>query len=102
MLTAEDVRRLVLPPVAVGVRHGSSREGSPASSHEVEFAFGRQAAAEVLASLGFETEAIPVGPRGAPRWPEGVVGSISHTDGLAISVAARATERTAIGIDVER
>lgn len=44
---------------------------------------------------------IPIGPSRAPIWPEGVEGSISHTRGLAVSVAARDSQYRGIGLDVE-
>jgi 4'-phosphopantetheinyl transferase EntD len=39
--------------------------------------------------------------RGAPRLPPGLVGSISHKDGLAVALVA-AAEGAAIGVDLER
>ncbi|RIL05745.1 MAG: hypothetical protein DCC71_09340, partial [Proteobacteria bacterium] len=37
----------------------------------------------------------------APRWPAGVVGSISHCDTLCVVAVARASEVAGIGVDVE-
>jgi 4'-phosphopantetheinyl transferase EntD len=39
---------------------------------------------------------------GAPIWPAGAVGSISHTDDIAVAVVARSEEVQAIGLDIER
>jgi 4'-phosphopantetheinyl transferase EntD len=39
--------------------------------------------------------------RGAPRLPAGLVGSISHKDGVAVALVA-AADGAAIGIDIER
>lgn len=38
----------------------------------------------------------------APIWPQGIVGSISHTLGLAIACVAKASDYRGIGIDTER
>jgi 4'-phosphopantetheinyl transferase EntD len=59
-----------------------------------EFAFGRACA---RAALGASV-AIAVGQGGAPIWPAGVSGSITHTDDYAAAVVARTGH---IGIDVE-
>jgi 4'-phosphopantetheinyl transferase EntD len=59
-----------------------------------EFAFGRACA---RAALGANVS-IAVGPGGAPIWPVGVSGSITHTDDYA---AAAVTRAGYIGIDVE-
>lgn len=59
-----------------------------------EFAFGRACA---RAALGADV-AIGVGQGGAPIWPAGVTGSITHTDDYAAAAVVRAGH---IGIDVE-
>jgi enterobactin synthetase component D len=38
----------------------------------------------------------------APRWPEGVVGSITHTAGMAAAAAAHAADYAGVGLDLER
>jgi 4'-phosphopantetheinyl transferase EntD len=67
-----------------------------------EFAAGRACARQALAGLGYRRVPLPAGPDRRPVWPNGIVGSISHTDGFCVAVAARAGCVTAIGIDVER
>ncbi len=42
------------------------------------------------------------GQRGAPRWPAGVVGSMTHCAGYRAAVVARADEVTSLGVDAER
>ncbi len=66
-----------------------------------EFTTGRACARRALAELGVEQQAIPTGPRGAPQWPGGIVGSITHCEGFRAGVAARQTELATIGIDAE-
>ena len=66
-----------------------------------EFRSGRAIARAALMSLGQPRQPLPVGDAGAPAWPAGTVGSISHCHDEAIAAVARATDLNAIGIDVE-
>jgi 4'-phosphopantetheinyl transferase EntD len=66
-----------------------------------EFRTGRACARTALAQLGVEAQAIPSGPRGAPQWPDGIVGSITHCDGYRACAVAPAADLVAIGIDAE-
>lgn len=67
-----------------------------------EYAAGRACARDALGQLG-----IPPGPilrdprRGAPQWPDGVVGSITHCDGYRAAAVARTADMLALGIDAE-
>jgi 4'-phosphopantetheinyl transferase EntD len=65
-----------------------------------EFTTGRACAREALARLGLPRQAIPA-VAGAPRWPEGVVGSITHCPGYRAAAVARAEDFAAVGIDAE-
>lgn len=68
-----------------------------------DFAAGRQAAAEALAALTGRAPP-PVGrrPGGAPEWPCGIVGAISHSDGLAVALVGCAERYAGLGVDLER
>jgi 4'-phosphopantetheinyl transferase EntD len=66
-----------------------------------EFAAGRTAARRAMAALGVGPVALPVGDRRMPVWPPGIVGSITHCDGLAAAAVAWADDLAAIGIDAE-
>jgi 4'-phosphopantetheinyl transferase EntD len=66
-----------------------------------EFATGRVCARRALALLGRPAVAIGVGSRGDPRWPAGVVGSITHTTGYRACAAALSSDVASIGIDAE-
>lgn len=68
-----------------------------------QFFFGRLAAKDVLLRLGcLEDHAVVVRClNGAPHWPFGFCGSISHTQSLACAVAARESDYSSIGIDLE-
>lgn len=64
-----------------------------------EFQAGRTAARQALAKLGYAETAVGKLKSGAPDWPAGISGSISHTDDLA--VAAATTGEFGFGIDME-
>ena len=66
-----------------------------------EFTSGRLCARAALTRLGVEPGAIPAGPRGAPQWPPGVVGSITHCEGFRACAVARASRLAAVGVDAE-
>ncbi len=66
-----------------------------------EFRTGRACARSALVDLGVQSQAIPSGPRGAPQWPAGVVGSITHCDGYRAAAVARTTDLVTIGVDAE-
>ncbi len=61
---------------------------------------GRAAMREALARLGLEAVAVPTDDRGAPVLPGGVVGSITHKEGLAAALVAPGS-RARIGVDLE-
>ncbi|MGW7077852.1 4'-phosphopantetheinyl transferase family protein [Streptomyces sp. NPDC054866] len=66
-----------------------------------EFATVRQCARTALAGLGVPAGPILPGPKGAPRWPEGIVGSMTHCAGYRAAVVARASAVVSVGIDAE-
>jgi 4'-phosphopantetheinyl transferase EntD len=71
----------------------------------VEFATGRACARRALGRLGVDAFVLRNGSDRAPRWPEGVVGSITHTGevpGGTCAVAVASTRDVlALGIDAE-
>jgi 4'-phosphopantetheinyl transferase EntD len=67
-----------------------------------QFTAGRVCSRIALGRLGL-TKATPI-PRGedrAPIWPQGFIGSISHTDNWCAAAVARTMEVRSIGIDLE-
>jgi 4'-phosphopantetheinyl transferase EntD len=66
-----------------------------------EFTTGRACARAALFALGLAPVPIPSGPRGAPQWPAGVVGSITHCAGYRASAVAHQRDTVSIGIDAE-
>ena len=65
------------------------------------FTAGRNAGRAALRQLGLPPSAILWDPRGAPLWPDGVAGSITHCDGFCCAVVASQTSLRSIGIDAE-
>jgi 4'-phosphopantetheinyl transferase EntD len=68
---------------------------------QATFRAGRACARAALIELGFPPVAIPQDNSGAPVWPKGIVGSISHTNELAVAIVALAPPALGIGLDIE-
>ncbi len=67
-----------------------------------DFTLGRFCAHAALAQLGSDDAVIVPGKSGAPHWPDGFCGSITHTAGYAAAMVARRADFLALGIDAER
>ncbi|MEO0343618.1 MAG: 4'-phosphopantetheinyl transferase superfamily protein [Pseudomonadota bacterium] len=70
-------------------------------SRRDEFATGRAAARKALSALGFGEPPIPRAADRRPIWPAGVVGTISHSGGIASALVAKQSEYAGIGLDIE-
>ncbi|MGW3289667.1 4'-phosphopantetheinyl transferase family protein [Streptomyces sp. NPDC001002] len=66
-----------------------------------EFTTVRLCARRALAQLGLPALPLLPGPGGAPRWPAGVVGSMTHCTGYRAAALARRRDVVALGIDAE-
>lgn len=66
-----------------------------------EFTTVRACAREALAGLGHAPVPLVPGEWGAPGWPTGVVGSMTHCEGYHAAVVAHRHDVAAIGIDAE-
>ncbi|MDJ0382241.1 4'-phosphopantetheinyl transferase superfamily protein [Streptomyces sp. G-G2] len=66
-----------------------------------QFATARACARRCLADLGRSPVPLLPGPGGAPGWPSGVVGSITHCEGYRAAVADLSGRTSALGIDAE-
>ena len=66
-----------------------------------EFTTARACARAALARLGIPPVPIVPGTRGAPQWPSGVVGSITHCAGYRASAVAFDRDIVTIGLDAE-
>lgn len=103
---------ILLPPVAAAEAFGdlpgtvlfAEEEAAIARAVDKrrrEFTTARACARAALAKLGVPPVPIVPGPRGAPQWPAGVVGSITHCDGYRACAVARDRDIVTIGVDAE-
>jgi 4'-phosphopantetheinyl transferase EntD len=66
-----------------------------------EFTTGRGCARAALRALGVPPAPILNGERGAPQWPAGFAGSITHCAGYRAAAVASTREVLTIGLDAE-
>ncbi|MGZ4554399.1 MAG: 4'-phosphopantetheinyl transferase family protein [Mycobacteriaceae bacterium] len=66
-----------------------------------EFTSARWCARQAMVQLGVPEAAVLPGDRGAPQWPAGVVGSMTHCEGYRGAALARVEAVLSIGIDAE-
>ncbi|MDT3398062.1 4'-phosphopantetheinyl transferase superfamily protein [Streptomyces sp. B1866] len=67
-----------------------------------EFVTTRHCARTAMAALGVKPSGIPSGPKGEPRWPVGVTGSMTHCEGYRGAALSRTEDFHIVGIDAER
>ncbi|MGK4578830.1 4'-phosphopantetheinyl transferase family protein [Kitasatospora sp. HPMI-4] len=91
---AEDEPIELFPEEAAHIRQSVPRR-------QGEFRAVRACARRALAELGHPAAPLLPGERGAPRWPEQVVGSMTHCLGYRAAALAPAAEVLTIGIDAE-
>jgi 4'-phosphopantetheinyl transferase EntD len=106
--------RALFPDEVVFVRAGPELAGEPLHPAEAaqarrmgearrrEFALGRACARHALLRLGIRGEPLLRRADRAPSWPEGIVGSLTHTEGYCAVAVARRGALQALGLDVER
>jgi 4'-phosphopantetheinyl transferase EntD len=66
-----------------------------------EFTTVRACARQAMARLGVDPAPIVPGPHGAPSWPAGVIGSMTHCQGYRASALALRRDVITIGVDAE-
>lgn len=93
VLSDDDVGELELPELRHRIIFNPDRRNA--------FIAGRVAARSVIKQLGLTPEPIAAESNGAPNWPEGISGSISHSAGLSIAVADRSEHSQAVGVDLQ-
>jgi 4'-phosphopantetheinyl transferase EntD len=99
-----------VPVVHVELFHDVHEDLFPEESHVIasavgkrrrEFITARSCAREALRRLGHPAVPVPRGPSGAPVWPTGVVGSITHCPGYRSAAVAESTRMASLGLDAE-
>jgi enterobactin synthetase component D / holo-[acyl-carrier protein] synthase len=86
--------RLLLPEEAVNL-------GRAVAKRAQEFAAGRLCARRALAEFGITDFPIGVAADRQPIWPDGMVGSITHTAGFCAAVVAKRRHIGSVGLDSE-
>ncbi|MFF3323117.1 4'-phosphopantetheinyl transferase [Streptomyces sp. NPDC002889] len=107
------IEQLLAPPMAVAEAFHDDAEGPGLYAAEErlvsravpqrrrEFTTVRACARRALAELRIPPAPILPGERGAPVWPAGVVGSMTHCEGYRAAAVAYAGDLATIGIDAE-
>lgn len=104
MSPAVDDLPVALPPGCAGARIAVATVApiagdEPGAPRRADFLAGRLAAAEAMRRLGIEPGGVlGRASDGAPQWPEGVVGSISHHSGIACAVVS--ADARGVGVDI--
>lgn len=84
----------LFPEEAAAVAHSVDRRRR-------EFTAVRACARSAMTLLGLPAQPVLPGERGAPRWPKGVVGSMTHCEGYRAAALARTDDLASLGIDAE-
>lgn len=66
-----------------------------------EFAVVRACARRAMEKLGVPPHPVLPGERGAPQWPAGLTGSMTHCDGYCAAALVRVADLASLGIDAE-
>ena len=72
-----------------------------ALSRRCDYLMGRYCAQLAIANLGGGFQQIQQQNSGAPAWPNGFIGSITHISGLALAMVGEHTHWDWVGVDVE-
>lgn len=72
------------------------------AKRKAEYLAGRFCAKQVLSSLNIHPCDILSGNDRAPIWPDNIIGSITHTQGIAMAMACHHADIAGIGIDIEQ
>lgn len=81
-------------------RFDRARVARAVPQRRAEFIGGRWCAHRALAAIGRSAAQLPTGPLGAPVWPAGTLGSITHDSGACLAIAGPAGRHAGIGIDL--
>lgn len=75
------------------------RQKSYAPKRLSEWKLGRYCAMQACHKLGVELTELQSNDDRSPKWPSGIVGSISHTKGVAIAMVSQKAK--SLGVDIE-
>ncbi|ORA62695.1 4'-phosphopantetheinyl transferase family protein [Mycobacteroides franklinii] len=89
------------PPGLVALPEEEPLIAKSVAKRRNEFITVRHCARQALSVLGVAEGPILKGDKGQPLWPNGVVGSMTHTEGFRGAVVGRAGEVRSVGIDAE-
>lgn len=106
------IERILPSPVSVAEKFGDDADAvlfpeedavivRALESRRREYATARACAHNALAELGVPPVPVLRGPRGEPRWPGGVAGSITHCHGYRAAAVAYTRDVLSLGIDAE-
>lgn len=96
---AKDFTVDFFPELGIACPSGIARS---VPKRQAEFLYGRLATRLALAAIGAPVVDINIGPSREPLWPEGIIGSITHIQGLAAAVVLEHSCCAGIGIDIEQ
>jgi 4'-phosphopantetheinyl transferase EntD len=66
-----------------------------------EFTVVRGCARRAMEKLGVPAQPVLPGERGAPQWPAGLTGSMTHCDGYGAAALVRLADLASLGMDAE-
>jgi enterobactin synthetase component D len=72
-----------------------------ASTRKIDFSTGRYCARKVLETFGKSDVPLLIGSNREPLWPEGYIGSISHSKNLCGAIAGKLDQFRSLGLDIE-
>lgn len=90
------------PDYPLHVVEQEALSGKEVANRRAEFVSGRAAANRAMRQLGIQVpDPVAQGKLGEPVWPDGLVGSITHSFPWTIAVVGRSKDLAALGIDLE-
>lgn len=106
LLDSAQIAIAEIDPQLVTPGAGLFPEEAASVAHAVEtrrkqFTAGRVLAREAWQRLGVPAQPLLNDEQRVPRWPAGIVGTITHTHGWCAAAVAKDTELAALGADVE-